>query len=58
MAPKTKDPLIDCAWTMALHIDSPAPLDGDAMALAKRREMSANYGELEAINTERQDATP
>lgn len=52
-------PMGDRAWMVELPIDSPVSLDDDeAMASAKCWELSADYTELEIINTESLEATP
>lgn len=52
-------PMGDRAWIVELPIDSSVSLDDDeAMASAKCWELSADYTELEILNTEYQEATP
>ncbi|XJC73370.1 hypothetical protein ACHFCA_21705 [Delftia tsuruhatensis] len=52
-------PMGDRAWRVQLPIDSSVSLDDDeAMASAKCWELSADYTELEIINTESLEATP
>ncbi len=52
-------PLGDRAWIVELPIDSSVSLDDDeTMASAKCWELSADYTELEIINTEAQEAHP
>jgi ParB/RepB/Spo0J family partition protein len=52
-------PLGDRAWMVELPIDSSVSLDDDeTMASAKCWELSADYTELEIINTEAQEAHP
>ncbi|MEQ6306662.1 ParB/RepB/Spo0J family partition protein [Delftia acidovorans] len=52
-------PMGDRAWMVELPIDSSVSLDDDeAMASAKCWELSADYTELEIINTESLEATP
>lgn len=52
-------PMGDRAWMVELPIDSSVSLDDDeAMTSAKRWELSADYTELEILNTETQEATP
>jgi len=52
-------PMGDRAWMVELPIDSSVSLDDDeAMASAKCWELSADYTELEIINTEAQEAHP
>ncbi|AOV01877.1 ParB/RepB/Spo0J family partition protein [Delftia tsuruhatensis] len=52
-------PMGDRAWMVELPIDSSVSLDDDeAMASAKCWELSADYTELEILNTETQEATP
>jgi hypothetical protein len=51
-------PMGDRAWTVELPIDPSVSLDDDeAMASAKCWELSADYTELEILNTEPQEAT-
>ena len=52
-------PIGDRAWMVELPIDSSVSLDDDeAMASTKCWELSADYTELEIINTESLEATP
>ncbi|WP_373807296.1 ParB/RepB/Spo0J family partition protein [Delftia acidovorans] len=52
-------PMGDRAWMVELPIDSSTSLDDDeAIASAKCWELSADYTELEIINTESLEATP
>jgi ParB/RepB/Spo0J family partition protein len=52
-------PMGDRAWMVELPIDSSVSLDDDeAMASAKCWELSADYTELEIINTESLEVTP
>lgn len=49
----------DRAWLIELPIDPEVnPLDEDALDAAERWNLSADYTELEILNTERQEATP
>ena len=52
-------PMGDRAWMVELPIDSSVSLEDDeAMASTKCWELSADYTELEILNTEPQEATP
>ncbi|MFG0674229.1 ParB/RepB/Spo0J family partition protein [Delftia sp. WSY_7] len=52
-------PMGDRAWMVELPIDSSVSLDDDeAMASTRCWELSADYTELEILNTEPQEATP
>ena len=52
-------PLGDRAWMVELPIDSSVSLDDDeTMASAKCWELSADYTELEIVNTEAEEAKP
>lgn len=51
-------PMGDRAWMVELPIDSSVSLNDEAMTSAKCWELSADYTELEIINTESLEATP